>query len=130
VTDDSVWQAAPQCSFYVRVPVTTDPATYRYNHVYVRGGPHGAGGILVTPHPPAVGDIIWLHDESGDHTGCHRVIERCWQHPAYGSAHWPHQSRRTTVGPILTIIVSPAVGPFRDEAEEVDNEEEQQGETP
>lgn len=115
MTDDSVWQSAPQCTFYIRKQVTSDPATYDYAQVYLRGGPLGGGGSLDTPHPPMAGDLIWLQPDRSP-GGCYRVIERAWQHAAYGSANWPFGVRRTAVGPILTIVVEPDDGPFRDEA--------------
>jgi hypothetical protein len=117
VADPAAWQAAPQCTFYIRTTITTDPATYRYDQAYVRGDAYGNGGSLVTPHPPAVSDLIWLNDGEGHHPGGnYRVIERAWQHAAYGSANWPLGTKRTTVGPILTIILEADAGPFRDEA--------------
>lgn len=122
MTGDSVWQTAPQCSFYVRKQVTDGPPAYRYDHVYLRGGKFGQGGRLDTPHPPAVGDLIFLHDEGGPHTGNHRVVERAWGHASYGSKIWPHGTPRPTAGPLLDIIVVPDAGPFRNEAAEPDEE--------
>jgi hypothetical protein len=121
-TDAAVWQAAPQCSFYVRTQVTNDPATYRYDPVYLPGGPYGQGVRLVTPHPPAVGDLIWLNNKTSDHTSFHRVIERAWYHSPYGSANWPVQNKWTTVGPNLDIILTPDDGPIRNEAPEAEDE--------
>jgi hypothetical protein len=114
--ENTAWTAAPQCQFYVRTPVTEEPPTYRYDAVYLRGGAHGRSGSLVTPHPPAVGDLIYLTDDTGPHTAQHRVIERAWTHPQYGSAVWRHGTQWPKEGPLLTIIVVPESGPFRDEA--------------
>lgn len=114
--------AAPQCSFYVRTQVTADPPTYRYDALYVRGGEYGQSGYLVTPYPPAVGDTISLTDEVGDRSGSYRVVDRSWIHSGYGSANWPLGAKWPQVGPILTVIVVPFVGPFRDEADLPDEE--------
>lgn len=110
--------AAPQCSFYVRAQVTADPPTYRYDSLCVRGDGYGQSGYLVTPYPPSVGDTIYLseHAEDGRH-GVFRVIERSWHHSGHGSTNWPHGSKWPQVGPILTIIVEEAEGPFQNEAE-------------
>jgi hypothetical protein len=124
VTYNDPRNAAPQCRFYVRTPATEDPPTYDYQAVYLRGSGYGQSGTLVTPHPPAVGDQIYLTDESGPHTGEHRVIARSWSHPQYGSAAWPAGTKWPKDGPLLTVIVEPAPGLFHDEAESADETEE------
>jgi hypothetical protein len=116
--------AAPQCSFHVRTPAGTEPPTYHYDTVYVRGKGHGQTGTLVTPYPPAIGDLIFLHDEMGAHTGTHRVVDRAWSHSTYGSANWPVGTKWPSVGPILNIIVVPEPGPFRDEADRAEEPED------
>lgn len=120
---DSVWEAAPQCAFYVRTQVTDDPPTYRYDMVNVRGDKWGDSGRLVTPHPPMVGDQIWLNDSNNTLTGQYKVIERDWAHAAYGSGNWPLGSPHPKVGPSLHIIVVPGEGLFRDEAPVPDEEQ-------
>lgn len=104
---------APRCSFYVRTEVTTQPPTYQYDSVPV-GKTHG--GALTLAVPPAVGDLVWLADEFGKHTGTHRVIERSWTYSMRGSNDWPWDAPHPNVGPLLTLIVVPDVGPFRNEA--------------
>lgn len=75
------------CFFSVRTQVTPDP-TYRYDRLYLRE-PDG-GGILRTPHPPQIGDQIWLWDEHNESLrGEFRVIGRSWRHPDWGSMNWP-----------------------------------------
>ena len=113
---DAVWEAATPCAFHVRIQVTDAP-TYRYDQIWVRGGLAGSGGRLDMPHPPAVGDLIYLIDEHGQHTGTHRVIERSWGYAAYGSNAWRVGRARPDAGngPSLDIIVVPDAGPFRDE---------------
>ncbi|MEU3399455.1 hypothetical protein [Streptomyces filamentosus] len=110
------WDAAPRCSFHVRTEVHADPPAYRYSQVHV---PSGAGdiGVLRMPTPPVVGDLIWLVDESGEHTGTHRILERSWMPSLPGSADWPTGSAHPRVGPVLVLIIEPARGPFRDEVD-------------
>ncbi|MFH8483167.1 hypothetical protein [Streptomyces sp. NPDC018055] len=114
---DSPWKAAPRCTFYVRTSVTEDPPTYNYDQAYL---PNGYAHLV---YPPAVGDLVYLRDtrdrkeaDGPFHTGAHRVIERAWTHPAYGSADWPWGEPHPQVGPILDLIVVKDEGPFRNEA--------------
>lgn len=113
--DSSIWDAAPRCSFHVRTEVRSHPPAYRYAQVHVRSGAWD-GGTVRMPTPPVVGDLIWLTDESGKHTGTHRILERSWQPAMPGSADWPLGAPHPRVGPLLILIVEPARGPFRDEA--------------
>ena len=108
------WEAATSCSFYVRVQVTDVP-TYRYDPVWVNGGQYGQGPQLDMPHPPAIGDLIYLVDGHNQHTGVHRVVERSWGYASYGSRAWWHGRPRPDSAPSLDIIVVPDEGPFRDD---------------
>lgn len=111
---------APHCRFHIRVQVTSDP-TYRYEHVHMTT-PDGSG-TLITPHPPAVGDLIGLYDQIKKTGGTYRVIERCWGHSSFGSMNWPWTERLSTVGPSLDLIVVAAEGLFVNEAEQDDDAE-------
>lgn len=108
--------AVPVCSFYVRTQVTTEPPTYKYDHVSIRKAPNGAGSLDL-PIPPAVGDLVQLADEFDRHTGTHRVVERSWSYSELGSTAWPWGDPYPKVGPLLTLIVVPDTGPFRNEAD-------------
>lgn len=112
--------ATPRCRFYVRTQVTDAP-TYRYDSVWLPDT-WTRDGCLVTPNPPAVGDLIQLWGDDEAHRGFFEVVARAWLHPAYGSANWPYGQPDPAVGPELIATVVPADGPFRDEAE--DDEEE------
>lgn len=109
--------AAPRCQFYERVEVE---GGYRYDQINVNG-PTGFDP-LVTPHPPAVGDLIHLWDAYKKRGGTFRVVERAWHHSSYGSTDWPYGSPVSKEGPLLDIIVEAAVGPFVDEAPSEDEE--------
>lgn len=103
----------PRCSFVLRTPVE-----HGYTYTTISLVPSGR---LHTHHPPAVGDLISLHDGTlGD--GMYRVIERCWLYPVFGSSAWPCGKNEPTYGPLLDIIVETADGPLRDEASEPDND--------
>ncbi|MEU3656508.1 hypothetical protein AB0E67_27605 [Streptomyces sp. NPDC032161] len=112
---------APRCSFYVRTEVTTQPPTFKYDLVPVRRAP---GGTLSLPTPPSVGDLVWLDDELDQHTGTHRIVERSWGYSVRGSQDWPWDAPHPRFGPLLTLIVVPDTGPFRNEAK-TDEEDSQ-----
>jgi hypothetical protein len=120
---DDIWRAAPRCTFYVRDQVAEDPPTYHYGMISQDSGP-SQGGSLVTPHPPAVGDLIGLHDRLTRTSGGYRVIERYWTYSQYGSGDWPAGEMHPRTGPLLTLIVVPDNGPFRDETPLPPEEEE------
>lgn len=119
---DCPWNAAPRCTFHVRVAITEDPPTYRYDTVRIAGDPF-ASGVLRLVDPPLVGDLYWICDEADpdeeerpSHTGMHRVVERAWTHPMRGSADWPWEKPHPRNGPLLDLIVVKDEGPFRNEA--------------
>jgi len=101
---------APRCQFYERVKVE---GGYRYDRINING-PSGFGRF-VTPHPPAVGDLIGLWDAYEKRGGTFRVVDRMWLHSGYGSTDWPHGSPVSQEGPLLDLVVEAAEGPFVDE---------------
>lgn len=102
--------AAPRCQFYERVAVE---GGYHYDMISINGP--GGYGRLVTPHPPAKGDLVSLWDAFNDRGGMFRVLERTWHHSGYGSTDWPYGEPTSKEGPMLDIIVERADGPFVDE---------------
>ncbi len=112
---------AVRCIFYSRTPGDT-PDAYRYARIYLRSGMH-ADGMLHTPHPPAVGDLISLADATDGPKGLFHVLERDWLHPDYGSVAWPLAAEAPTQGPLLTVMVEPSDGMFRDEQADEDTTE-------
>lgn len=106
-----------RCGFYRRTKVTDAP-TYRYDMIWVDGWDPGR---LVMPHPPAVGDLIYLNHRCGpgeeDLTGNYVVVTRSWIVVSYGSGAWPYGEPHPNEGPLLNIIIEPAKGPFLDKAE-------------
>ena len=66
-------------------------------------------GMLPTPWPPSIGDIVYLPG------GMHEVVARQWVYASWGSMDWPHHETQPLTGPLLDIIVVPAEGVFRDE---------------
>ncbi len=110
--------AAPRCQFYERVQVE---GGYRYDMINLNG-PAGYGR-LVTPHPPATGDLISLWDAHEKRGGAFRVLERAWHHSSYGSTDWPYGSPASKEGPLLDIVVEAAEGPFVGEVPHEDEEE-------
>lgn len=104
---------APRCSFYERIQVTADP-TYRYEKIEIASSRND--GVLRTPYPPAVGDLITLYDRLRKAGGTYRVIERAWSHASFGSTNWPLGLKDAHVGPMLDVVVEPTVGPFVNEA--------------
>jgi len=117
----TVWDAAPRCTFHVRTQVSTNPVGYRYEPIHVVTGAQDNGALRM-PTPPAVGDLIWLVDEAGKHTGTHRVIERSWGPPNRGSVDWPWDAAHPKVGPLLQLILVPDDGPFRNEVTDAETE--------
>lgn len=96
-------------AFHIR---QATPKGYTYESVHIR-----PDGRLDTPYPPAVGDLVHL---PGYRTS-HKVISRAWSYPQYGSAAWPYGARPTD-GPLLDLIVEPAIGPFTDDVTESEDE--------
>ena len=119
---NAIYDAAPSCMFYVKSQVTEKPATYRYEPLDVRGGPFGASSGLVTPHPPNVGDLVHLNEVEERRGGTYRVIDVARAYPTYRSQVWRIDNRWPHHGPMISIILVPAVGPFCDEADDVDDE--------
>ncbi|MFB7359651.1 hypothetical protein [Streptomyces gardneri] len=117
----TVWDAAPRCTFHVRIQVSADPVAYRYEPVYVVAGAQDSIGLRM-PTPPSVGDLIWLVDEGEKHTGTHRVVERSWNPSSRGSVDWPWDAAHPKVGPLLQLIVVPDNGPFRNEVTDGEKE--------
>lgn len=115
---DEPTYAAPRCQFYERTAVE---GGFRYDMISING-PMGAGR-LVTPHPPAVGDLISLWDVHERRGGTFRVIERAWMYSSYGSTDWPYGTPASKEGPLLDIVVEAAEGPFVDEVPSGDDEE-------
>ncbi|MFI5804426.1 hypothetical protein [Streptomyces sp. NPDC051561] len=112
----ALYASAPRCFFHVRTQVTTDPPTYHYNRRTVLGEGHGQPFTRVTPHPPAVGDLVHLDDEGVNPQGVFRVVERAWTYPQCGSTDWPFNQQWPLRGPILNVIVVAETHIFRDEA--------------
>lgn len=76
----------------------------------------GAGGSLITEHPPAIGDMLMISgymagsddDEraTGKVYGNYRVVDRRWSPADYGSIAWPHGEREE--GPVgLDVMLAP-----------------------
>lgn len=108
------------CTFYTKTRAGDDG--YHYRPVHLRGWEEGP---LITFHPPAIGDLIWLHDsDTPSNRGTWRVTGRDWMHNDYGSPNWPHGEQHPIAGPLLTIIVVPAEGLFVDQVTEADEDEE------
>jgi hypothetical protein len=101
------------CVFNVRTEVTDAP-TYRYDQIVV-SGPRG-DGYLQTPHPPQIGDQIYLYDQRGNGPrGEFRVIARSWHHASWGSANWPILDAHATEPSRLDVLLEPCDGIFADE---------------
>ncbi|WP_435244935.1 hypothetical protein [Streptomyces tendae] len=79
--------------------------------------------MMYTPYPPAVGDLIYLWDTGKREGGTYEVLARQWLHSSYGSTDWPAGEQRPLEGPLLDVVVQPAVGVFRDEAPVSDGED-------
>lgn len=94
-----------RCFFHLRRTTATG---YRYEGLPIKGS---GSTYLSTAHPPAIGDYINLD------TGTYRVVDRSWTHPEYGSMSWPYGKQEPTAGPMLTLIVEEAAGPFLNEVE-------------
>jgi hypothetical protein len=96
------------CDFQVRTPA--GDGKFYFDDIAVKGqyGEHW----LYTPHPPLVGDLIWLANEGKDHGRNYRVIDRQWSHSQYGSVNWPLTESRPQAAPMLTVLVEPAEGMF------------------
>jgi hypothetical protein len=107
-----------RCSFYVRTP---DGDGFRYDPVDA-GGPNGD---LPTTYPPAIGDLISLKGGMYDvlKGGMYEVVARQWMHASLGSFDWPY-GPEPKVGPMLNLIVVPAVGVFRDEVPPTEEDDE------
>jgi hypothetical protein len=112
------------CIFSVRAKVANAP-TYRYDRVYL-SNPRG-DGYLHTPHPPRIGDQIYLYDQRDNGPrGEFRVLARSWRHSSWGSANWPILDAHATEPAHLDILVECCDGVFADEEpddEEADDEE-------
>lgn len=97
-------EGVPQCSFFVRTKVRSKPVGYTYEPI----SPTGRAQLSVELRvPPAVGDLIFIGGAN------HRVIDRAWTIPDYGSPSWPYTSAEPR--PRLDIIVERGDGPFLDE---------------
>jgi len=111
-----------RCTFYAKTPAPG--GGYYYRNISLRGWEDGP---LITFHPPAIGDLIWLTD--ADRTaasGTWRVTGRDWLLNDYGSMNWPYGEQHPVKGPMLTIIVEPAEGLFVDQVIEPDEDGEEQ----
>lgn len=102
-----------RCSFYIRTQVA---GGFRYDPVDVKS--RGGVSYLTTSHPPMTGDLISLPD------GQYTIVARSWTHSQYGSVDWPHSDSEPRNGPLLTLIVEPAIGPFIDEIYVPEGDEE------
>ncbi len=91
---------------------TATPKGYTYESVHLH--PHGR---LETPYPPNVGDLVHLPG----YPTSHQVVSRAWSYPQHGSADWPYGARPSE-GPLLDLIVEPAIGPFNDDATETEDD--------
>lgn len=102
------------CHFYVRVPVE---GGFRYDSVNLQTPVMNSA--LRTPHPPVVGDQIFLYDKADDgHKGEFRVLGRSWTHPTFGSANWPYREEEPVEPPLLYLLVEPVDGLFTPLTEE------------
>jgi len=98
----------PRCSFQVRVPTEGQPGKFRYDPIRLK---NQRGISLETPHPPLLGDLVFLEG------AVYEVIGRMWKYPDHGSRDWPWDDYEPRWGPLLDIIVIPAAGLYADEAE-------------
>jgi hypothetical protein len=111
---------APRCTFRLRVPV--DGGLFRYDDLWPTSGRLNDGEWPFL-NPPDIGDTVglwkpdWRVEPKPPHPhGVYRVIERDWSYASYGSGAWPYGEPAPKVGPMLTLIVEPAEGPYRNEA--------------
>lgn len=101
------------CLFSIRTQVTDAP-TYRYDVIDIRS-PRG-NGKLQTPHPPQIGDQIYLYDQRDNGPrGEFRVIARSWHHSSWGSANWPILDAYATEPPRLDVLLERCDGIFGNE---------------
>lgn len=99
-----------ECTFHERIAAD---GGYRYSPVHVRTW---SGIALPVSVPPFVGDLVHL-DTGGGYRGF-RVVDRAWLYPQFGSLAWPTHCPEPLKGPMLTVIVEAAEGPFVREAED------------
>lgn len=103
-----------RCSFQVRTPSEKHPGKFDYTYISLN---HPSGDAnLHTLHPPAIGDLICLHDIAGGPSGRFKVIAREWSHASYGSTNWPLLDSHPTHGPTLYVLVEPSDDFYQDMA--------------
>lgn len=110
-----------RCEFYVRHPSTKHPGTYRYQRIELNTPMGRDSGYMVTMHPPAMGDTLFLADKFSGDAGQYRVIARDWWHDQYGSSNWPLVEDLPKEPQRLRVLVEPAAWCFQDE-EPAENE--------
>ncbi|MBF6188893.1 hypothetical protein IU443_13030 [Nocardia farcinica] len=103
-----------ECSFLVRTRAVDHPGKFFYRLLSVDGW-HG-DGLVRTPHPPAVGDTLWLFDRQLGGGASYRIVARDWRFPAYGSASWLTGEPEPERGPLLRCLVEQSPGLIVDEA--------------
>jgi hypothetical protein len=94
-----------RCRFWIRTRAPAaagDPIGRLHDEPVTLGSPDGSA-CLITFHPPAAGDLIFLFDAVTRRGGLYRVFDRAWHHASYGSPAW---------GSVLNGL--PATGPGLD----------------
>jgi hypothetical protein len=116
---DTQYPKPVRCSFYARTPA--DGGGWYYDRIDISG--YQGKGYVVTNWPPAVGDSLFLDDQSNrERSGNYRVVERSWMHSSWGSPDWPYNETGPRVGPMLDCIVELYDGPFVDEVTRTEDE--------
>ena len=100
----------PRCIFHLR---SEYDGAYGYHEISL-SSPGGYFGYPLA-EPPAVGDLVWLHDRLAKRARYFRVVDRSWTIVDYGSVEWPAGEDYPKVGPRIDIIVERVIeGPFID----------------
>ncbi len=103
-----------KCWFVVRHPSTTHPGTYRYQRIWLNA-PGASDGGMLTMHPPAMGDTLFLADQTTGVAGSYRVIARDWSPNEYGSSNWPLGESLPKQPALLQLLLETAEGFFQNE---------------
>lgn len=117
--DTQLARGLVRCKFYERVPVGADDGQTRYRYNRVDAG-HYEDALMNMwlAHPPEIGDLVHIDDG-------YRVIDRSWTYSRRGSSNWPAGEPMPITGQTVRLIVEREDGPFIDEAETPDEDDEQ-----
>lgn len=104
--------------FYERITINPGAEKpYRYSGLE----PDSAfnSGYLCLEEVPRVGDTLFIRGQK-------RVLARDWGFVAYGSQAWPYGKPEPDFGHTCNLILEAAYGPFVDEAELTDEEQDEE----